>query len=56
MRPQGGDIHSTEQCYLDEMAKQQQKHAAKAERKAARKVAERQKLAPPTTDDKEATE
>jgi hypothetical protein len=52
MRPQGGDIHSTEQCYLDEMAKQQQKHAAKAERK----VAERQKLAPPTTDDKEATE
>jgi hypothetical protein len=33
----------------------QQKNAAKAERKAARKVAESQKLAPPTTDGKEAT-
>ena len=56
-RPQftgpGVTTESLMQYALDILAQDQQKYVAKAERKAARKAAERQQLAPPATDDKE---
>jgi hypothetical protein len=54
------DTEGLTQFFIVELAKAQQKNVAKAERKAARKAAERQKLAPvpapapapePTSDD-----